>query len=83
MDKKTVKDQMQRAATDSVERVASRLRGKWGNRENARCLHHSYEELARSVGLGTDPKTIAELKRWVQKQKLIEPSRPKPKNKGK
>jgi hypothetical protein len=83
MDKQRAKDQMQRAATESVERVSSRLRGQWTNRENARCLHHSYEELARSVGLGTDPKTIAELKRWVQKQRLIEPSRPKPKNKNK
>jgi hypothetical protein len=72
---------MQRGASFAVEQVASRLRGQWGNHEHARCHHHSYEALARAVGLGTDPKTIAELKRWVQQQKLIEPSRPKPKKK--
>jgi len=79
MDKQRAKDQMQRSASSSVERAASRLRGQWSTRENGRCLHHSYEELARAVGLGTDPKTLAEIKRWVQQQKLAEPNRPKPK----
>ncbi len=79
MDKQRAKEQMQRSASYAVERVAGRLRGEWSLREGGRCLHHSYEEVARAVGLGTDPKTLAEIKRWVQQQGLPEPSRPKPK----
>lgn len=79
MDKQRAKEQMQRSSNSAVQRVASRLRGQWSTRENGRCHHHSYEELARAVGLGTDPRTLGEIKRWVQEQKLPEPSRPRPK----
>jgi hypothetical protein len=75
MDKRTVKEQLQLAANLAVERAASRLRGQWTTREHGRCLHRSYEELARAVGLGTDPKTLAALGEWVRTQRLPEPAR--------
>ncbi len=81
MEKDKAKEQMQRAASFGVDQAASRLRGQWSQNGSGRCHHHSYDELARSVGLGTDRKTIEELKKWVQKNKLPEPSRPKPKGK--
>jgi hypothetical protein len=75
MDKRTVAEQLQLAANLAVERAASKLRGQWTTRDNGRCLHRSYDDLARAVGLGTDPKTLAALKQWVLKQRLPEPAR--------
>ena len=75
MDKGKVKEQLRLAANFAVEQAASRLRGQWTTRESGRCLHRSYEELARAVGLGTDPKTLTALGEWVRKQRLPEPAR--------
>ncbi len=82
MDKQRAKQQMQSGAKAAVERVAARLRGRWSSGEHRHCLDHSYAALAQAVGLPSDQKTSDELKAWVLKEKLPEPSRPKPKGKG-
>jgi hypothetical protein len=79
MDKKRAKEQMASAAKFAVSRVEGHLMAQFSNRESRRCHHHSYADLARSVGLGSDPKTIEELKKWVLAKGLPEPTRPKPK----
>lgn len=79
MDKERSKQQMQRAANFAVTRVKGLLLAQFSNRDTRRCLHHSYADLARSVGLGSDPKTLEELKKWVISKGLPEPTRPKPK----
>jgi hypothetical protein len=81
MSKERAKQQMQRAANFAVTQVEGRLLIQFSNRDARRCHHHSYADLARSVGLGSDPKTLDELKRWVLSKGLPEPTRPKPKNK--
>jgi hypothetical protein len=79
MDEERAKQQMQRAANFAVTKVEGRLLTHFSNRDGRRCHHHSYEDLARAVGLGSDPKTIAELRKWVLSKGLSEPTRPKPK----
>jgi len=79
MDKERSKQQMQRAANFAVTRVEGLLLAQFSNRDARRCHHHSYADLARSVGLGSDPKTLEELKKWVLSKGLPEPTRPKPK----
>jgi hypothetical protein len=79
MNKDRAKQQMQRAANFAVTKVEGPLLAQFSNREARRCHHHSYEDLARAVGLGSDPKTIGELRKWVLSKGLPEPTRPKPK----
>ena len=79
MDTERSKQQMQRSANFAVTQVEGRLLAQFSNRDARRCLHHSYADLARSVGLGSDPKTLEELKKWVISKGFPEPTRPKPK----
>ncbi len=79
MSTEKAKQQMQRAANFAITQVEGRLLTQFSNRDSRRCLHHSYGDLARSVGLGSDPKTVEELKKWLISKGLPEPTRPKPK----
>ena len=81
MSTEKAKQQMQRAANFAITQVEGRLLTQFSNRDSRRCLHHSYGDLARSVGLGSDPKTVEELRKWLISKGLPEPTRPKPKSK--
>ena len=75
IDRERSKAQRENAGNAKVEGKATRLRMQWSASGN--CLHHDYDSLARSVGLGS--ADIAQLKAWVASQGLREPRRPKPK----